>query len=227
MNDADPNKQASIFILDDHPIVIEGIKHLIARHNDRYQVIGEAHDAKTAMQMITTHNPDLAIIDLALGGSSGLDFIKDLRAQRPDMPVLVLSMHEENVYAERALRAGARGYIMKHEVSEKLTTAIERILAGQIYLSDRMLPTLVERMVEGRAPAAETPASILSDRELQIFELIGSGLSTNDIAQRLHLSVKTIEWHRANLKKKLDLKNSIELYQRAYGWVNQQDGVQP
>jgi len=209
---------ARVLLIDDHPIVRQGLAQLINQESD-LQICGEAGDPPEALQCIEMDQPDIALVDLSLGESSGLELIKDIRVQFPDLPVLVLSMHNELLYAERALRAGARGYIMKDEGTEKLVAAIRLVLGGDIYVSETMSARMLHKFVEGSPDEGSSPIDRLSDRELQVFELIGRGLGTREIAAKLHLSVKTIEAHRAHIKDKLDLKNSIELLQHAMRWI--------
>jgi DNA-binding NarL/FixJ family response regulator len=173
-----------------------------------------------ALQAIAAEQPDIAIVDLSLHDTSGLELIKDLKANGPQTPVLVLSMYDETLYAERALRAGARGYIMKEEATERVMTAIRKVLSGEVYLSEKMSARLVSKFVDGPASADSSPVERLSDRELQVFELIGRGSGTRQIAETLHLSVKTIETHREHIKAKLRLANNSELVQHAIQWMN-------
>jgi DNA-binding NarL/FixJ family response regulator len=205
--------------VDDHPIVRQGLAQLIDQEND-LQVCGQADDAHEAMQMIRQLNPDMVIVDISLKGTSGMDLIKDLKVQYPDLPVLTLSMYDEAVYGERALRAGARGYIMKQEATEKVVTAIRRVLAGEVYVSDSMAARMVSQLVGGGVRQAGSPLERLSDRELEVFRLIGEGYGTREMAEKLHLSVKTIETYRAHLKDKLGLEDANELLRRAIQWVN-------
>lgn len=216
-------RKTPVMIVDDHPIVRQGIALLINQQQDM-EACCEAGSAEEALESLGAKGhstPDLAVVDLSLGGMSGLDLVKTLRSRFPDLPVLIMSMHDESLYAERVLRAGARGYIMKQEATEKILTAIRQILRGEIYVSDRMRTRMLERLVDNRADSSESPLACLSDRELEVLRLIGEGLSTGDIARDLHRSVKTIEAHRANIKEKLDLKNAAELVRFAIQWANQ------
>jgi DNA-binding NarL/FixJ family response regulator len=167
--------------------------------------------------------PDLAIVDITLRDTSGIELIKDIKIRFPKLPVLVLSMHDESFYAERALRAGARGYVMKEEASEKVMTAIRRVLAGEVYLSESVAARMLSKYVDGRPEQGSNPVERLSDRELEVFELIGRGLGTSQIAEKLHRSIKTIEAHRANIKRKLQLRTSPELLRMALQWVQTQE----
>lgn len=216
-------RKTPVMIVDDHPIVRQGIALLINQQQDM-EACCEAGSAEEALESLGAKGrstPDLAVVDLSLGGMSGLDLVKTLRSRFPDLPVLIMSMHDESLYAERVLRAGARGYIMKQEATEKILTAIRQILRGEIYVSDRMRTRMLERLVDNRTDSSESPLACLSDRELEVLRLIGEGLSTGDIARDLHRSVKTIEAHRANIKEKLDLKNAAELVRFAIQWANQ------
>ena len=207
-----------VLLVDDHPIVRQGLARLISQEAD-LEVCGEAGDVPAALQAVGDLSPDIVVADLSLKEGSGIDLIKTLRSQSSDIPILVLTMHEESFYAERALRAGARGYLTKQEASEKILTAIRQVVLGEIYVSDRLSPKLLQRLITG-APNTDDPlVSRLSDRELQVFLLIGEGRGTQEIATQLHLSVKTIETYRAHLKEKLDLRDARELVQYAIRWV--------
>jgi DNA-binding NarL/FixJ family response regulator len=209
-----------ILILDDHPIMREGLAQLLAREPDLH-VCGEAHDARSALERIARSVPDLLLADLSLPDRNGLELIKDLHLQYPDLRILVLSMHDELLYAERVLRAGGRGYIMKQEGGRKLLQAIRRVLEGHIYVSDRIAERIL-RIFAGDRPggAAASPVDRLTDRELEVFQLIGQGLSTQTIASRLNVSVKTVEVHRVNIKSKLQLSALPELVHLAVRWVD-------
>lgn len=217
---------ARIVLVDDHPIVREGLAQLINQH-DGLQVCGEAGDGPQAMKVIDQTKPDLAIVDLSLPDTSGLEFIKQLRAAYPKLPLLVLSMHEESVYAPRALQAGARGYIMKREARQNVVTAIRRVLEDRIYVSDKLASEFVRQAIDGKSSLDVSPVSKLTDRELEVFELIGQGIGTRLIAQRLHRSIKTIEAHREHIKDKLSLKNAAELSRSAVQWVQSRGGQTP
>ncbi len=217
----DLHRKRTVLIVDDHPIVREGLAQLIDQESD-LQVCGQAEDAHEAMQAIRQLAPDLVIVDISLKDTSGMELIKDLKVQYPRLPVLTLSMHDEAVYGERALRAGARGYIMKQEATEKVVTAIRRVLAGEIYVSDGMAAKMVSKIVGGGAREGGSPVECLSDRELEVFRLIGEGYSTREMAEKLHLSVKTIETYRAHIKDKLNLEDANELLRCAIQWVSRQ-----
>jgi DNA-binding NarL/FixJ family response regulator len=210
-----------VFVVDDHPIVRQGLAQLINREPD-LMVCGEAEDARTAIQAMDPLKPDIVIVDVSLNGPDGIDLLKTLRSQDPKLPVLVLSMHDESLYAERALRAGANGYIMKQEATERVLTAIRQILDGAVYVSDRMAQKMVQQFVKGSGVTRRSLIDELTDRELEVFRLIGQGHGTRQIAIELHLSVKTVESYYAHIKEKLSLKNGRELVQRAGQWVNDQ-----
>ncbi len=218
---ADENK-ANILIVDDHPIVRQGLAELVNHEND-LTVCGQAEDARQAMKAIKELRPNMAVVDISLRETSGIELIKDINVQYPNLPVLALSMHDESLYAERALRAGAKGYIMKAEATEKVITAIRKILNGEIYVSDKMATKMVRQLVGSKTKISTTPVERLSDRELEVFHLIGKGYGTRQISERLHLSVKTIETYRAHIKEKLSLANAAELLQHAIQWVSSQN----
>lgn len=191
-----------IFVVDDHPIVRQGLTLLINRESDLI-VCGEAEDAQTALQLVTTAKPDVLVVDISLNGPDGLDLLKDVRAHYPDLPVLILSMHDESIYAERALRAGAQGYIMKQEATEKVLVALRRILANEIYVSEKIANRMLQRYIGGPGGGGPSSVADLTDRELEVFRLIGEGHSTRRIAEELHISIKTVESYQAHIKEKL------------------------
>lgn len=203
-----------VFLVDDHPIVRQGLALLINREAD-LMVCGEADGAPTALQEIASVAPDLIVLDISLDGPDGLEILKTIRMKDPILPVLVLSMHDESSYAERSLRAGANGYIMKQEATEKVLVAIRRILQGKVYLSDRLTNKMLEQYVHGPRSPKSDPLGTLSDRELEVYRLIGSGRSTRQIADELHVSVKTVESYQAHIKEKLQLRNARELLHHA------------
>ena len=216
----DMRGKRTVLIVDDHPIVRQGLAQLINQENDLL-VCGQAEDAHEAILAIREFDPDLVIVDISLRDTSGVELIKDLKVQHPDLPVLTLSMHDEAVYGERALRAGARGYIMKQEATEKVVTAIRRVLAGEVYVSDGMAAKMVSKLVGGgTSKKTGSPIESLSDRELEVFRMIGEGYNTREMAEKLHLSVKTIETYRAHIKDKLALQDASELLRSAIQWVN-------
>jgi DNA-binding NarL/FixJ family response regulator len=213
-----PNK-SRVLLVDDHPIVRQGLALLIDRESDLC-VCGEADGAHSAFHAIATLRPDMLVLDLSLNGPDGLDVLKEIRVKTTNLPVLILSMHDESIYAERAMRAGANGYIMKQEATEKVLVAIRRILQGEVYLSDRLTNAMLQQYVRGPAsPAKTSPLVSLTDRELEVFRLIGEGHGTRQIAEELHLSVKTIESYQAHIKEKLALRNARELVQHAIEWT--------
>ncbi|MGC2212140.1 MAG: response regulator transcription factor [Silvibacterium sp.] len=200
--------------MDDHPLLRQGLALLINREQD-LAVCGEAEEAQAAMMAIAGKQPDILIADISLNGPDGLDLLKSLRTLYPDLPVLILSMHDESIYAERALRARANGYIMKQEATEKVLVAVRRILGGDIYLSDRMANKLLHQYISGVSADMKSQLSALSDRELEVFRLIGEGRGTRQIAEKLHLSIKTVETYQAHIKEKLSLRSGRELVQHA------------
>jgi DNA-binding NarL/FixJ family response regulator len=204
-----------IFIVDDHPVVRQGLALLINREAD-LAVCGDAEEANSALQKIESLRPHLVVVDISLNGPDGLDLLKNIRLRDPTLPVLILSMLDELLYAERALRAGASGYIMKQEATEQVLVAIRRILGGEIYVSDRIANKMLHRFVGGSPALARSPVAELTDRELEVFRLIGEGHGTRQIAEELRISVKTVESYQAHIKEKLALKNGRELVQRAF-----------
>lgn len=209
-----------ILIVDDHPLVRAGFAQLIGDCPD-LEVCGEAADMAEALKQIEATSPDLAIIDLSLAGGSGLDLIERVRARNSDILMLVASMHDETLYAERVLTAGARGYINKQEAQDSIIRAIRQVLSGKVYLSQNMTDRLLSGMVD--ATGEKRDIDSLSNRELQVFELIGEGVPTGQIAEQLNLSVKTIETHQAHIKRKLGLGSAHELNQRAIRWIMEQE----
>ena len=207
-------RKKTVFVVDDHPLLRQGLALMINREQD-LTVCGEAEDAHSAMKAIAATRPDILIADISLNGPDGLDLLKNLRSLYPDLPVLILSMHDESIYAERALRARANGYIMKQEATEKVLIALRRILAGDIYLSDRMANKLLHKYISGESAHLNSRLSSLSDRELEVFRLIGEGRGTRQIADTLHLSIKTVETYQAHIKDKLSLRSGRELVQHA------------
>ena len=212
-----PPMKGRVFIVDDHPIVRQGLALLINREPD-LGVCGDAEEAGTALQRIESLKPDIILLDLSLNGPDGIDVLKAVRLRDSRVPVLVLSMLDESLYAQRSLRAGANGYIMKQEATEKVLIAIRRILGGEIYVSDRVSNSMLHQFVGNTAEFKNSPIAELTDRELEVFRLIGEGHGTRQIADDLHLSVKTVESYQARIKEKLSLKNGRELVQRAIQW---------
>jgi DNA-binding NarL/FixJ family response regulator len=211
-----------IFLIEDHPITRDGFAQLINYQNDLV-VCGHAGSAAKAMAATEAAQPELVIVDVSLPDAHGIELIKDLIARQPDMRILVLSMHDEALYAERALRAGAKGYVMKQEPTEVVMGAIRKVLLGGTYLSPRMQERALQVFAGEAATAGRSGVERLTDRELEVFELIGRGQSTRDISSQLHLSVSTVETYRAHLKEKLQLSSGTELTHRAIEWVNRQE----
>ena len=206
-----------ILVVDDHPIVRQGLALLINREPDLV-VCGEAEEAMGALHVLASARPDVLIVDISLNGPDGLDLLKTIRTTHPTLPVLILSMHDESIYAERALRAGANGYIMKQEATEKVLVAVRRILSGEIYVSDRIAGKMLKHYITGSGTLRSSSIADLSDRELEVFRLIGEGHGTRQIAEELHLSIKTVESYQAHIKEKLSLRSSRELMQHAIQW---------
>jgi DNA-binding NarL/FixJ family response regulator len=209
-----------VFLVDDHPLVREWLANLLRAQAD-FEVIGQAADADTGLRAMLEDPPDIAIIDLTLKSSSGLDLIKALSTELPTVSSIVLSMHEELSYAERALRSGARGYVTKRESTERIVEAIREVLAGRVYATPELLVRLAERMV-GRTPRADTGTDLLSEREREVFGRLGEGLTTRQIADELEVSIKTIQAYCARIKEKLGLANGAELVREAVRWTEQQ-----
>lgn len=203
-----------ILLVDDHPLLRQGIGQLVNQQPDLL-ICGEAEDRAAALTLAETARPDLVIVDLSLKEDRGLELIKDLKSRLPALPSLVLSMHDESLYAERALRAGARGYIMKQEAADKVLEAIRCVLAGGVFVSRRIADSIVAGVAAGGRPGGAGADSVLSDRELEVLLLIGKGYGSQQIAKRLHVSVKTIEAHRANMRQKLGLRSGGELLRHA------------
>jgi DNA-binding NarL/FixJ family response regulator len=214
---APANRKKRLLILDDHPMMREGLAQLVNHERD-LAICGEAGTGREAVELASKTKPDLVLADISLPDKNGLEVIRELRTFQPGLSVLVISMHDESLYAERALRAGARGYIMKQEGGKKLMEAIRQVLTGKIYLSEKMSSKLLESF-SGSTDHSRTPIENLTDREFEILQLLGQGKGTREIAEQLHLSGKTIEAHRANLKRKLDLKSGTELVRYAVRWV--------
>jgi DNA-binding NarL/FixJ family response regulator len=220
------NAKARLLIVDDHPIVRQGLAQLIDRQSDLC-VESEAEAAEEGLQMIRDGAFDMVIVDLSLRGLSGLELIKQIKTEFPELPVLVLSMHDELFYAERALRAGAKGYIMKQEAIEKVIEAIRKVLRGEVYVSKEVSDKLLYKFISGEPGENVSPVERLSDRELEVFQLVGQGYGTRQVAEMLHLSIKTVESYRANIKDKLRLKNAAELMQHAVQWVQSSNKGKP
>jgi DNA-binding NarL/FixJ family response regulator len=214
-----------VVLADDHPIVREGIRTLMSQEPD-LRVVGEAEDAISALSVVATTKPAAVIVDIALGRDNGLNLIRDLRLRHPELAILALSMHDERLFAERALRAGASGYVMKQEATKVLLEAVRRVIGGNIYVSASIGTTLLRSLQGGPQPRHATHSlTTLTDRELDVFRLIGMGIPTREIAQQLHISVKTVEAHRARIKTKLDITSSSELIIHAAHWVANEGGA--
>ncbi len=211
-----------IFLVDDHPITRQGVAVLINQEPD-LEVCGEADSAPMAFELLQKAKADLVVVDISLKTISGIELTKNLRASLPDLPVLIMSMHDESLYAERALRAGAKGYVMKQEVSDKIRMAIRRILGGELYLSEKMKEEMLHRLVRNRKDEVVFTIDTLSDREMEVFQLIGNGFGTRQIAAKLNLSVKTIDSYREHLKFKLHIEKGADLVYRAIQWVKSEN----
>ena len=210
-----------ILLVDDHPLVREGLANLINQQADLH-VCGEASNEPQALEIIQTVQPNVSIVDISLENGSGIELVKSIKAMFPDVAVLVLSMHDESLYAERALRAGARGYVMKREATKKVIQAIRCVLAGQLYVSDKIAALMAEKFVEGRPATNASPIEQLSNRELEVFQLLGLGHSTRQIADHLHVGFKTVQAYCARIKEKLMLANATELLREAIRWHESQ-----
>jgi DNA-binding NarL/FixJ family response regulator len=215
-SEADSGKKR-IFIVDDHPLVREWLGTLINQQSD-LMVCGEAGSASEALALIATAKPQVAVVDISMEGGSGIELIKNIKAISPQVAVIVLSMHEEALYCERALRAGARGYIMKREATRNVLQAIRCALEGKLYLSHKMAAMMAEKFVEGKAPAPGSRVELLSDRELEVFQLLGRGRGTRQIAEELHVNFRTVQTFCARIKEKLKLATATELLREATRW---------
>jgi DNA-binding NarL/FixJ family response regulator len=221
MSKKSAQKQKRILIVDDHPMMRQGLAQLIGLESD-LSVCGEAENAGSALNAVSSLKPDLVLADISLPGKNGLELIKDFQAIQPGLPVLVISMHDESLYAERVLRAGGRGYIMKQEGGKKLMQAVRQVLEGKVYVSEKISAGILENLTGHRPGMEGSAVERLTDRELEIFQLIGQGKSTRDIAETLHLSVKTVDVHRANIKTKLKLNSASDLIRYAVRWAESQ-----
>ncbi|HWK75500.1 MAG TPA: response regulator transcription factor [Povalibacter sp.] len=208
-----------IVIIDDHPFVREGLKQLLAGQSE-FELVGEASSMKEAQPLLETALPDVAVVDLTLGADDGIDLVRWMREKQPDVRVLVLSMQEEALYAERLLRLGVSGYVMKNVAGTDFLGALRKVARGQRHVSSAMGERLLSQMARGRAPGPdEDPVSSLTERELEVFRLIGAGISTREISQRLDLSMKTVDAHRRHMREKLNLRSTNELIRYATQWV--------
>jgi DNA-binding NarL/FixJ family response regulator len=210
-----------VFVVDDHPVFREGLVTII-QQMPHLHVCGEASNATQAFEGISRLNPDLVLMDISLPGKSGLELLQDVHALKPDLPVLVISMHDESLYAERVLRAGGRGFIMKHEDPKEIALAINKVLKGHVYASSRIAETILDVFAHARPLTGTSDISKLTNRELEVLSLTGRGKDSHDVAQELHISLKTVDTHRANLKAKLKLRNNTELVHYAVRWAGQQ-----
>ncbi|MBI5243610.1 MAG: response regulator transcription factor [Elusimicrobia bacterium] len=223
MNENNPPKashrsgRARILLVEDHPIVRLGLAQVLGQTQD-LEVCSFADDSHSALRAVGSARPDLIIVDISLKTEDGLELVKDLRSRKVQTPVLILSMHQETVYAPRAMRAGAQGYVMKGEPTPRLLAAVRKLLSGGIFFSEKVTADLLRRQIGGE-PVALSPVEMLTDKELQIFRFIGQGRSTREISETLHRSVKTIEAHRENIKVKLGIKNSPQLVRAAVEWA--------
>ena len=220
-----PSRTTRLLIVDDHPLVRSGIISIITMEND-LEVCGEAEDHAAAMELVALHEPDLVLVDLSLKNSNGLNLLKDIAQNHNNVLTLAVSMHDEYTYAVRCLKAGAKGYIMKQEGTEKILEAIRCVLSGQTYLSPTMTQATVEQLGAGKAASGSNPVDALSNRELELFQLTGQGKEISEIAQIMNISPRTVEVHRSHIKKKLGLRTSTDIFQMAYDWLRQ-NGIQP
>ncbi len=219
MSSKEAKKKARVLIVDDHPAVREALSIRIGRQND-LEVCGEADDTNEALRLVSDTLPDVAVIDISLKTGNGIDLIKRIKSRDDRVSIVVWSMHSESLYSERALRAGALGYISKDQATDKIVEAIRRVLEGKIWLSEEMAERILQRTARaGRQSAMCCPPDVLGDRELEVFLLIGQGVKTADIAERLHLSIKTVETYRDRIRQKLDLKDGTALVHFATKWV--------
>jgi DNA-binding NarL/FixJ family response regulator len=214
-----PGKRVRVLLVDDHPLVRERLADIINSEDD-LMVCGEAEDRGQAIDSIKASLPDLVIVDITLKDSDGLELIKDIHSRWPGLRILVVSMHDESLYAERVIRAGALGYITKQEATRNILLAIRRVLDGNIYVNERIATLIISRLALPTLDVEETPSKFLADRELQVFELTGHGLDNRQIAERLHIGVKTVETYRLRIREKLKLETPGQLLQAAIAWVH-------
>lgn len=216
------NKQ--ILIVDDHPMMRKGLASTL-ESEPGYDVVLQLKSGEEVLKVFGDYNLDLMIVDVSLPGMNGIELVKNVIFQDPDQKILVISRHEESLYAERALRAGAKGYIMKFESSEVILNAVKKVIGGGVYISDEMSSKLLMSAIQGKKELTDTPVTVLSDRELEVFELIGKGKSSNEIAEQLHLAAKTVETYRSRIKDKMEFKNSTEMMFHAVKWVENERSV--
>lgn len=214
-------EKSRVFIVDDHTMFREGLRQLIEREPSM-TVCGDAPDAAEALKGIRTSKPDVVLVDISLAGASGIDLIKDIKAEFEELPVLVVSMHDESLYAERALRAGAMGYVMKHEPAKTVKAAIQKVLGGDMYLSEKMSSAVINRLLRGQTDQPKSPIEMLSDRELEVFRLLGQGKGVRQIGEELSVTIPTVNSFRNRIKEKLQLKSSTEVMLHAIQWVRDQ-----
>lgn len=215
------NTLKRVFVVDDHPVFRDGVRRMM-EGDGKFTVCGEAGTAAEAITGVSRQKPDLLILDLNLPGKSGLELLQDIHAMMPELPVLVVSMHEEGFFAERVLRAGGRGYVMKMEGPEKIMAAVHRIMAGKVAVSEQMSSTILDSLSRPATKKSSSIISALTTREFEVFRLIGQGKDTHEIADALHLSTKTVDTHRVNIKTKLGVKNNTELVRQAVCWCGEQ-----
>jgi len=216
-----PAAASRVFIVDDHTMFREGLRQLIERESTM-TVCGDAPNATEALAGIRTSQPDVVLVDISLAGASGLDLIKDIKAEFDELPVLVVSMHDESLYAERALRAGAMGYVMKHEPAKTVKAAIQKVLSGDMYLSEKMSNNVINRLLRGQPDQPKSPIEMLSDRELEVFRLLGQGKGVRLIGEELGVTIPTVNSFRNRIKDKLQLKSSTEVMLHAIQWVREE-----
>ena len=219
--DSETAAKSRVFIVDDHTMFREGLRQLIERE-PTMTVCGDAPDAPEGLSGIRASKPDVVIVDISLAGASGLDLIKDIKAEFDDLPVLVVSMHDESLYAERALRAGAMGYVMKHEPAKTVKAAIQKVLGGDMYLSEKMSNNVINRLLRGQSDQPKSPIEMLSDRELEVFRLLGQGKGVRQIGEELGVTIPTVNSFRNRIKEKLQLKSSTEVMLHAIQWVREE-----
>lgn len=220
MNETPPEKNR-LLIVDDHPLFREGLRQLIER-DPELTVCGEVATGGEALEALPQLKPDLVLVDISLGGSSGIDLIKAIKADNDELPLLVVSMHDESLYAERALRAGAMGYVMKHEPGKTVKAAIHKVLSGEMYLSEKMSSTIITRFMRGQGDRPASPIELLSDRELEVFRMLGQGKGTRVIARELNVTIATVNSFRNRIKEKLHLKTATEVMLHAIQWSREE-----
>jgi len=216
-----PTRAGRVFIVDDHTMFREGLRQLI-EHESGLTVCGDAADADEALPAIRRTKPDVVLVDISLSGASGIDLIKNLRAEDDDLPILVVSMHDESLYAERALRAGAMGYVMKHEPAKTVKAAIQKVLGGEIYLSEKMASSVISKFMHGQPGQPADAVQLLSDRELEVFRMLGTGKGVRQIAEELKVTIPTVNSFRNRIKEKLHLKSSTEVMLHAIQWMREE-----